>query len=146
MNNEINWEEEYKALASKYDKLHTEHLLLQARDVECHTKCTVQEDNLNYMANTLVAEQKISNARNKHSLKLRAEIRSLHRKLRDANRGAERLHLINAQLRIELVEYKIKHPENIRMGIDVAFGKDQTVTYTPQDHSVKILQQQQDGI
>lgn len=42
---------------------------------------------------------------------LRKELKALHKRLQDSNRGAERLHLMNAQLRIELVEYKIKHPE-----------------------------------
>lgn len=49
----------------------------------------------------------------KQALKLRAEIRSLHRKLRDANRGAERNAWIAHDLAKELVEYKIKHPEII---------------------------------
>ena len=44
---------------------------------------------------------------------LRNEIKALHRKLRDANRGAERNAWIAHDLAKELVEYKIKHPEKI---------------------------------
>ena len=92
------YEQEYKALSQKYDKLAAEHLML----LQQHEKL---KTNFHYLSHKSVKTYP--------QRKLHAEIKSLHRKLRDANRGAERNAWIAHDLARELTKHR--YTEAIKM-------------------------------